>query len=689
MDWDSLSRLSREMALCMADASARAALLGIAAFLLSTLLGRRSSAQHVTWTLVLIGMLGLPFLRPLVPATHIPLPRVITRQATHAPSALLAANPQGIPTRVLPSVTVTPARPRAPLWPLLAMAAYLIGAVPFALRLAAGMLWTRRVLRDTRAVDSDLWMYYEMVADTDAYLTLEESDRVRVPLTVGCRHMRVILPADWREFPADRLKSILAHELAHVGRGDPFIALLAAVNKCVFWFHPLAWWLERRLAVLAEHAADEAGVAASSDAASYARLLLDTAARMQIAGSRLIVNTAAMSGPAIAQRIRRVLDEQAGRIKPLGRIASTALLSIGGILFLLAASLDVRPLSAAQAKSSHTPPIVPTAEQVPALEQKLAADPEDEPTRDKLLMYYSRHRMEDSAIPLMLWLIDHHPESPLHNRYSIVLARRPEVVGEAQRRWRIQAALHPNDPRVLTNAASFSYNNPQEEIDLLKRARALDPLQPAETLARFYSSMLAEQPLQRRYPAIAAEVRAELARSNDIALVGSVARYVVERAASATMLHEKGWDFTTARDLATELVTHAQALDPQNRDWSDLMEGVKGLEIGPPTPEAARTTPPAHPTIRVGAAVAASNLKESTPPLYPAEAKAAGIQGVVKLQIHIGADGHVTEATVVSGHPLLVGSAIDAAQHYLYKPILLNGQAAEVVTEVDIPFHQP
>jgi len=135
--------------------------------------------------------------------------------------------------------------------------------------------------------------------------------------------MRVLLPSEWRDWPAEKLKLVLAHESAHARRYDPAIAFVAAVNKCIFWFHPLAWWLERRLAVLAEHAADNAGLAASADAGRYARVLLEVAARMEGQSTRLIWGASAMNGQLVAQRIRRVMDSRtkdgAGELGKLGR----------------------------------------------------------------------------------------------------------------------------------------------------------------------------------------------------------------------------------------------------------------------------------------------------------------------------------------------------------------------------------
>jgi protein TonB len=79
-------------------------------------------------------------------------------------------------------------------------------------------------------------------------------------------------------------------------------------------------------------------------------------------------------------------------------------------------------------------------------------------------------------------------------------------------------------------------------------------------------------------------------------------------------------------------------------------------------------------------------LLQSSPPVYPPLAQIARIQGVVKLQVRIGTDGHVTEATVISGHPLLVPAAMDAVRQYVYKPVTLQGQAVEATTTVEVAF---
>jgi TonB family protein len=547
---------------------------------------------------------------------------------------------------------------------------------------------------------------------------------VRVPLTTGSSLTRVIFPADWRAWPREKRTAVLAHELAHARRRDPLIALIVAVNKCVFWFHPLAWWLEHRLPVLAEHAADDAALAVTFDTQAYARLLLDSVARLDNAGNRLIWHSSAMSGPVVAQRIRRVLKVRTpDRLKPQGMIGRMVLLSLGAILIWVSTTVDVPRLVAGQTNSEadNRAPWLLTTEEASALEQELAANPENETVRKKLLTYYgfanmcaigvrqglrtppgcSDHMVEtaDRRIPLIIWLIDHHPESELLE--ALLISPQfdgPNVYEEVRNHWLAQVNLHPNDARVLVNAAR-AIGGVYEQMDLLKRAQKIDPARGTKPLSVLYSIILVEANDygSRSYdgfqdPGIAAQIREELRGSGDSALIGAVAQGVVERAAGVAIGGPSAWDGNALRILATELVTHAQTLEPQNRDWSDLMEGVNRLPLGP-IPGVAQKAPPVVQTdrvqaIRVGGNVQAANLQESPPPIYPPEAKAAGlkVQGTVKLQIRIGTDGHVREATVVSGDPMLFNAAMDAALRYQYKPTLLNGQPVDVLTDVNITF---
>jgi periplasmic protein TonB len=100
-------------------------------------------------------------------------------------------------------------------------------------------------------------------------------------------------------------------------------------------------------------------------------------------------------------------------------------------------------------------------------------------------------------------------------------------------------------------------------------------------------------------------------------------------------------------------------------------------------------TPPAKPStqrIRMEGKMMAKQIKHVVAPVYPQQARAQNIQGLVRLHAIIDAKGRVQQLTVVSGHYSLRQAAVDAVSKWEYKPVLSNGEPAEVDTTVDVIF---
>jgi periplasmic protein TonB len=117
------------------------------------------------------------------------------------------------------------------------------------------------------------------------------------------------------------------------------------------------------------------------------------------------------------------------------------------------------------------------------------------------------------------------------------------------------------------------------------------------------------------------------------------------------------------------------------------MGGVIGGVIGGAGSTAAPPPPKVTPKrISVGGNVQAAHLVNRVQPIYPPLARQTRISGTVKLHAIIGKNGAVEQLQVVSGHPLLVQSALDAVKQWRYQPTLLNGEPVEVDTEIDVIF---
>lgn len=60
--------------------------------------------------------------------------------------------------------------------------------------------------------------------------------------------------------------------------------------------------------------------------------------------------------------------------------------------------------------------------------------------------------------------------------------------------------------------------------------------------------------------------------------------------------------------------------------------------------------------------------KTKVQPVYPELARKMSITGVVKIEVTVAPNGTVKEARVVGGHPVLAGSALDAARKWRFEP---------------------
>lgn len=108
----------------------------------------------------------------------------------------------------------------------------------------------------------------------------------------------------------------------------------------------------------------------------------------------------------------------------------------------------------------------------------------------------------------------------------------------------------------------------------------------------------------------------------------------------------------------------------------------------PPPPPAAAVPPKltTRRSIWVSEGVQSARLIHQVLPPYPFRARHVNVQGIVRLEAVIGRDGSVRKLKVTSGHPLLIPAAIEAVQQWRYRPTLLNGEAVEVFTQVEVRF---
>jgi protein TonB len=76
-------------------------------------------------------------------------------------------------------------------------------------------------------------------------------------------------------------------------------------------------------------------------------------------------------------------------------------------------------------------------------------------------------------------------------------------------------------------------------------------------------------------------------------------------------------------------------------------------------------------------------------PKYPEQARVQHLEGPVVLDVRIGKEGAVQEATVVSGDPVLAAAAVEAVRQWSFRPRMEGGHAVEMETEITLNFKLP
>ena len=90
--------------------------------------------------------------------------------------------------------------------------------------------------------------------------------------------------------------------------------------------------------------------------------------------------------------------------------------------------------------------------------------------------------------------------------------------------------------------------------------------------------------------------------------------------------------------------------------------------------------------VRVSAPVIQGLVLEKVNPDYPEEARRQHVEGSVVMAIEIAKNGAVCDIALISGHPLLAPTAIDAVRQWRYKPYLLDGERVEVQSQAVVSF---
>jgi beta-lactamase regulating signal transducer with metallopeptidase domain len=499
--------MTRQFLITLFEASVRSAALGgILAVVVALARVRPGAARHAVWTAALCAMLAMPVLPVFVPALGLRVPNLLSPVQVSAPALVAPEQPAALQVSTSlpapPPAVATPAArtiampwpappvavasaPSEPVWPSMILGAYLCGVALMLAGLVPGARRLARLRRSGRSLELP-----------DARAPVAVSSAIASPMTVGILRPLVLLPDTWLRWSTADRDAVLAHESAHIRRRDSLVLFAACVNRCVFWFHPLSWWLVRALAVSAEHACDEAAARATGERRRYAELLLRMATSVRRRHGRVAWSAVGIEGSGLLdRRITQVLSPPPGLSAT--RKVLLALTCVCAVALVAACRQQVGPAPLVEdpetaanlarqkaATDSFEAARKLTPEEAKALAAKLEQQPEDRATRTTLLIYYNGPGQKalgwDAAIvakrALVLWLIERHPDDELVAQYGLRRQTDPSGYEQAKRLWLAQIAKADLNARALGYAAwFFQVNDKPLAEQLLLRAKALEP----------------------------------------------------------------------------------------------------------------------------------------------------------------------------------------------------------------------
>jgi protein TonB len=523
--------------------------------------------------------------------------------------------------------------------------------------LAAGLLHLRRLRRagtPARAGDPNDELDALGAAGADVRLVRG----IGQPVTFGLFRPVVLLPHSLPSRPPAVQRAVIVHELWHVRRRDWLFVVLEECVRAAFWFHPAMAWLITRVQGSREEVVDDLTVLSTNGRRSYIEALLSFADEPSVY-------------PAAPFARRRHLFQRMLLISREGVMSSRRIVAscaVMGAIVIVGGSYGVAafPLTAMAA-----PAVVAQAGQMPPRDLR-PGEPRPASARERELVAQLANGPGLTATYTEL----------------AALQEQRGAVKDAEQTLDAGRVALPSSTEILAALARLygRTGRPAEMESTLSELAALDPSDPQRQhlVATFYFERAARDASlsageRQRYiqAGIAAEDRA-LALNPQYGeslafksmLLRLQANFATDAASRAQLLAQ-----------ADQLRAQAMALQPRTQPASRSAAGVPPPPPPPPPPPGANGQ-----ALRVGGSVQPPTKIVNVLPIYPEEARAARVGGVVIIEATIDEGGYVADAKVLRSVPLLDDAALDAVRQWQFTPTLLNGQPVPVIMTLTVNF---
>jgi len=299
---------------------------------------RAARVRHRLWWLVLAAPLALAPARMALEqrsaTVALPAPTPMVRSAGFTQLLVRLAEPLALweegQRSARGATPVTPPRTFELSASAALLAGWMLGCAVVAGRLLLGHRSLRRLLAASQPVsDSRARETLEALcreAGVRREIALRSTADLSAPLLYGLRRPTILMPREWLDsLSPEDLRVVLAHEVAHIKRGDVLGNLLQRMAELPLFFHPAVWLAGRRIMLAREELCDTVALGDGADARGYALSLLSVAEKTR--GRLALASVGVAEGRfTLLRRVEAIMAGDIGR-----RFSRTA----GAVLGLL------------------------------------------------------------------------------------------------------------------------------------------------------------------------------------------------------------------------------------------------------------------------------------------------------------------------------------------------------------------
>jgi uncharacterized protein (TIGR03435 family) len=187
---------------------------------------------------------------------------------------------------------------------------------------------------------------------------IRSSRTVLEPAVVGMWRPILLLPAGIEQrLTSEELDAVIAHEACHVSSRDNLTAGVQMLVECLFWFHPVVWWIGGRLIQERERACDEHVLGQLQNPRAYADGIVNVC--KHYVGTPLPC-VPGVSSSDLRRRIERIMRNETG--EPVSRRTRIALGMAASLILIvpIVAGAVTAPPDAIASQAPGRPPLSTT-----------------------------------------------------------------------------------------------------------------------------------------------------------------------------------------------------------------------------------------------------------------------------------------------------------------------------------------